>query len=150
MSQYKLSFIDDSVISLLESVEQYYQYVKEIKFDLPIPTCISNEHCLTMNVLEKKWFSDFPTLYYVCNELEKDNYMFSVPFEEYHYLYYHMLVHVRDYKKKKLKFASLFVFYLTLILRTICLRGKKMLLFFLRDTYVLIGRLCLKFRKLMF
>ena len=38
MSQYKLGFVDDSVISLLESVEQYYQYVKEIKkYDLPIP-----------------------------------------------------------------------------------------------------------------
>ena len=104
MSQYKLSFVDDSVISLLESVEQYYQYVKEIKkYDLPIPTCISNEHCLTMNVLEKKWLSDFPTLYYVCNELEKDNYMFSVPFEEYHYLYYHMLRACKRLQEKEVK-----------------------------------------------
>ena len=134
MSQYKLSFVDDSVIALLESVEQYYQYVKEKKkHDLPIPTCIFNEHCLTMNVLEKKWLSDFLTLYHVCNELEKDNYISQYRLRNIITYITICYVHVRDYKKK-LKFASLFVFYLTLILRTICLGGKKMLPFFLRNT----------------
>ena len=104
MSQYKTSFVDDSVLVLLENVEQYYQYIKQLKkHSLPIPLCVSNEFFLIMENLKTKWLTDFPDLEYVRKELEKDNYMFSVPYEEYHYLYYHRLHACRKLRDSKVE-----------------------------------------------
>ena len=97
MSEYKLSFVDDSAIQLLEKIEQYYEYLKEPKkHDLPIPSCVSNEFILIKDNIKQKWLADFPDFKHVCSELESSNRLFSVPYEEHHYLYYHML---RAYKK---------------------------------------------------
>lgn len=102
-----MNFVDDSVLSLLERVEQYYAYVKQLKkYSLPIPPCVSNEFFLIMEHLKTKWLTDFPNLDYVCKELEKDNYMFSVPFEEYHYLYYHMLRACRRLQEANIEFRD--------------------------------------------
>ena len=97
MSNYKINFSSDNVIQLLEKVEQHYRYVHELNVrNLPVPTCVSNEFILIKEFINDKWLTDFPDFEFVCKELEKGNLLFSVPYDEQHYLYYHLL---RAYKK---------------------------------------------------
>lgn len=97
MSIYKISFVDENVLLLLEKVELYYMYVIELnKRELPIPTCVSNEFVLIKEMINKEWLDDFPDFEFICLELQKGNKLFSVPPEDQHYLYYHLL---RVYKR---------------------------------------------------
>ena len=92
MSNYFLSFRDESVLQLLQNIDQYCEYLKVIsEFGLQAPPCLYNEHILMKSYCKKKWYDSFPSFEFVYDKLVQRKKLFSVPVDDLHYLYFHLL-----------------------------------------------------------